>query len=190
MTPFEYLLTFAAVILGLAVSELAVKCHRLVDLGAQVRWDWLSPLAGVCVLLKIITQWWAWYAAQSLAGGLQYEMFICVIIGGVLLFLLASTALPETSQQGEVDLALYYERVRRRFWLLFTAHWIVATFVGTWAQIVIGGARFSGFSLIYLIAPFALSLAFIRLRWFHGIALIALSALYATQFLGQQLGGV
>ncbi|MFN8582771.1 MAG: hypothetical protein U0163_17570 [Gemmatimonadaceae bacterium] len=188
MTPFEYLLLFAAIILGLAVSELAIACHRLVGASARVRWDWLSPLAAILVFLKIITQWWSWYAAQSLPGGLRFEMFIGVIVGGVLLFLLAAMALPDVRESNtEVNLAEHYERVRRRFWLLFAVHWVVVTAVSTWAQVVVAGAHFSGVSLVYLIVPVAVALAYVRSRWLHGAALLGLGTLYIVQFLGRQL---
>lgn len=37
MSPFEYLLLLASVILGLAVSDLAMSTHRLLDAGRRVR---------------------------------------------------------------------------------------------------------------------------------------------------------
>lgn len=189
MSSFEYLLLFAAVILGLAVSELAIATHRLVNTSERVRWDWLTPLAAVVVFLKIVTQWWSWYSAETLPGGLRFEMFIGVIIGGVMLFLLAAMVLPEASHNGaEVNLARHYERVRTRFWLMSAAHWVVMTAVSTWAQIAIGGARYSGFSVVYLIVPVTAALAFIRNRWVHTLALLGLIALYFAQFYGQQLG--
>ncbi len=189
MSPFEYLLLFAAVILGLAVSELAIASHRLVNASERVRWDWLSPLAAIVIFLKIVTQWWTWYSAESLPGGLRFEMFIGVIIGGVMLFLLAAMVLPEASHgAATVDLAAHYQRIRRRFWLLFAAHWAVMTAVSTWAQIAVGGARYSGVSVVYLIVPVTAGLAFVRPRWIHGLALVALGGLYVAQFYGQQLG--
>ena len=187
MTPFEYLLMFAAVILGLAVSELAIKCHRLTAHGTPVRWDWLSPLAAFVVLLKIITQWWSWYGAQLLPGGLRFEMFIVVVIGAVLLFLLAAVALPETGHADGVDLRQYYETTRRRFWLLFAAHWALATALSIWAEVVVGGAIYSGLSFTYLVVPVSVAMAFIRYRWMHGLVLAALAVVYTAQFFGQQL---
>lgn len=141
VSPFEYLLLFAAVILGLAVSELAIASHRLFNASERVRWDWLSPLAAALVFLQIITQWWSWYSAQTFPGGLRFEMFIGVIVGGVLLFLPAAMVLPEVSHgAGPILLASHYERVRRRFWMVFTLHWVVVTAVSAWAKVALGGA--------------------------------------------------
>jgi len=191
MASFEYLLLFAAVILGLAVSELAIATHRLVNTNERVRWDGLAPLAASVVFLKIITQWWSWYAAESLPGGLRFEMFIGVIVGGVLLFLLAAMVLPEASHgNAEVNLAHHFERVRRRFWLTFAAHWVVATAVSIWAQVALAGAHFSPFSWAYLMVPVTVGLALVRSRWIQALALIGMNALYLMQFYGQQLGHV
>lgn len=86
MSPFEYLLLFAAVILGLAISELALASHRLVSASDRVEWDWLSPMAATVIFLKIVTQWWSWYAAQFFPGGLRFEMFIAVVLAACCCF--------------------------------------------------------------------------------------------------------
>ena len=51
--------------------------------------------------------------------------------------------LPDVKHGDSVNLAHYYERVRRRFWVLLTLHWLVATATSVWAQVAVGGARFS-----------------------------------------------
>jgi len=188
MNPFEYLLLFAAIVLGLAISDLAISLHRLLNAAGRVRWGVLSPLAGIIAFLKIVTQWWTWYSAQSLARALSFEMFIGVMIGAVLLFLMAAAALPEVSEgEAIVDLPAYYDFVRRRFWLLFAAHWVVATGVSIWAQMRISGAHLDVRSPAYLIVPGALALAFIKARWLHACCMIALIVLYITQLAGQHL---
>ena len=188
MNPFEYLLLFAAVVLGLAISDLAISLHRLLNAGGRVRWGLLAPLAAIIAFLKIITQWWTWYSAQSLARELSFEMFIGVMIGAVLLFLMAAAALPEVGEgEAIVDMPAYYDVVRRRFWLLFAAHWVVATGVSIWAQMQISGARLDLRSPAFLIVPAAVALAFIKWRWLHALCMIALIVLYVTQLAGQHL---
>jgi hypothetical protein len=111
--PFEYLMMFTAVILGLAVCDLAVSIHRLVAAGARVRWDWLAPLAALVVFLKIVSQWWTFFNAGPLAKGLTFEMFLGVLVASVLLFLLAADALPDEAPEGRIDLRAHYESVQR-----------------------------------------------------------------------------
>lgn len=187
MSPFEYLLIFAAVILGLAVTDLAVSLHRLLSAGRRVRWDWLAPLAAVVAFLKIVIQWWIWHSAQRLAGGLTFPMFIGVLASAVLLFLLAAAALPdEIGREEPVDLRAHYAAVSRRYWILFLAHWTLLNAVSAWAQMQVEGARFAA-SPLYLLGLLPLSLIFVRAHWWHALALAGLIVLYLAQFFGQTL---
>ncbi|HEV2532664.1 hypothetical protein [Phenylobacterium sp.] len=188
MGTFEYLLLFAAVILGLAISDLAISLHRLLGAGRRVKWDWLAPLAALVAFLKIVTQWWTWHAAEALARGLTFEMFVVELVGIVLLFLLAAAALPDEAPRGEpVDLAAHYAAVSRRYWILFLAHWLVLNGVNSWVQMQIEGARFSWFAPAYLLAPLALALIFIPNRWVHTVVLAGLVVVYVGQFFGRAL---
>jgi hypothetical protein len=95
MGTFEYLLLFAAVILGLAISDLAISLHRLLNAAGRVRWDWLSPMAAALAFVRIVTQWWTWHDAERIAGGLTFGMFLGILISATLLFLMAAVALPD-----------------------------------------------------------------------------------------------
>lgn len=188
MSPFEYLLTFAAVVLGLAISDLATSLNRLLHAGTRVTWGLLTPLACLVAFLKIITQWWTWYAAQSYAQAASFEMFIVVMIGAVLLFLLAATLLPDApAGHDRIDLPAHFSRVQRRFWLLFVAHWVIMNGVAIWAEMQLQGARLNLMSPGYLIPFAALALAFIRVRWAQAGSLVALIVIYLAQFQGQHL---
>ena len=156
MGQFEYLLMFASVILGLAVTDLAVSLNRLIEAGAKVRWDWLAPLAAIVAFLKIITQWWSWFAAAPLAKGLTFEMYVGVCVSAVLLFLVAAAALPEELTEGSIDLRAYYARVSRRYWLLFAAHFALSNIVSAWAQMVVQHAKLA-LSPSYLFLPAAIA---------------------------------
>lgn len=184
MSPFEYLLLFAAIILGLAITYLALSLHRLLGAGRRVRWDWLAPLAALVAFLKIVTQWWSWYGVEGLAGGLTFEMFVLVLVASVLLFLMAATALPDEAAAEVVDLRQHYSSVFRRFWLLFTAHWVLITGLGLWVQVAVGKAHLSLLSPVWLVLPVALSLVFIRARWWHTVALVAFACVYVPQLSG------
>jgi len=187
MSPFEYLLVLAAVVLGLAVSDLAVSLNRLLDAGGRVRWDWLAPLAALAAILKIVTQWWSWYQAAPIAGGLTFGMYLGVLASAVLLFLLAAVALPDRIGDGEFALAGYFERTKRRYWLLFAAHFAVSNAVSIWAQVTLERATWVA-SPVYLIFPAAILLAFMRPRPMHAGALIGLIGLYVGQLFSHTLG--
>jgi hypothetical protein len=188
VSPFEYLLTFAAIVLGLAVTDLAMGLSRLLHAGSRVTWGLLTPLAAIVVFLKIISQWWTWYAAQSMAQTASFEMFIVVMIGAVLLFLLAAALLPEVrAGTDRIDLPANFTYVQRRFWLLFVAHWVVMNGVSIWAEMQLQGARLDLMSPTYLIPIAALALVFIRQRWVQTVSMALLIIIYLTQFHGQNL---
>jgi hypothetical protein len=186
--PFEYLLLFAAVILALAVADLAASLQRLLSGRAFVKWDWLAPLAALVAFLKIVTQWWSWFGAERIASGFTFEMYLGVLASSVVLFLLAATALPDETTETTIDLREYYASVFPRYWSLFALHWVLMTSVSIWAQVQIAGARVSWASPVFLIVPLAVSLAIVRNRGWHTICLVGLIVLYIAQYFGHQLG--
>lgn len=188
MAPFEYLLLFASVILGLAACELAIGLNRLLGAWGRVRWDWLTPLAALLVFLKLVTQWWIWHGAVALASGITFEMYLTVLVDAVLLFMMAAAAFPNPAGGEEsVDLRVHYGRASRRFWTLFTTHFLVGTSTGIWMQMRIEHAHFVFIWWVWLVALAGLSLVFIRNRWWHGVALVGFCFLYLVQSWGQVL---
>ncbi len=187
MNPFEYLLTFASVILALAVGDVAVSLNRLLQAGKHVTWDWLAPLAAAVAFLKIVTQWWSWFGAAQIAKGLTFGMYIGVLVGAVLLFLLAATTLPDRIEESGIKLADYYASIHRRFWLLFAAHWVVAQGVTIWIGISVEHAHFAFVSPFYLIVPIAVALALWWNRWAHLAGLLGFLALYLGPTFGRTL---
>ena len=190
MAPFDYLLLFASVILGLAACELAIGLNRLLGAWSRVRWDWLAPLAALLVFLKLVTQWWIWHGAVALASGITFEMYLAVLVDAVLLFMMAAAAFPNPAGGEEsVDLRVHYAGVSRRLWTLFTIHFVVGPGTGIWMQMKIEHARFVFVWWIWLVVLVGLSLVFIRNRWWHTAALVGFCLLYLVQSWGQVLPG-
>jgi hypothetical protein len=188
MKPFEYLLIFAAIILGLAVTDLATSLHRLLGARQRVKWDWLAPLAALLALLVILVHWWTWYRANTLASGLTFEQYLLVIVSTVLLFLMAAAALPDESHQGMIDLRLHYQSISRRYWLLFTAHWILVQIVSLWTQVSINHVGIDLLSPLWLIVPAGIVLALVRNRVVHLIGMMGFILLYGLVDSGHTLG--
>src|SRR4051812_33565091 len=112
MGAFEYLLMFASVILALALSDVAISLNRLLGAVDKVEWDWLAPLAAMVAFLKIVNQWWVWFAGKAVATDMTYGMFLGVLVSAVLLFLMCAASLPDSLDQPEDrNLASYYGRV-------------------------------------------------------------------------------
>ncbi len=187
MQPFEYLLLFAVIILGLAIGDLAVSTQRLLAAGKLVKWDWLAPLAGLAAFMMTVTQWWNWFGDERIAGGVTFPMFLEALVTAMLLFLLCATALPDDFGEEPVDLRQYYTSISRRYWLLFLAHWASATGAVIWAWIIIGRGNLNLIHPAWLTMPVALPLLFIKNRVWHGVTMVALIALYAGPHIGQTL---
>lgn len=133
MNAFNYLLAFASVVLGLAVTDLAYSLHRLLRVGHRVRWGLLAPLAGLLSFVKILVQWWTWYAGRTMGDALSFRVFALVIAATMLLFLMAATALPDDiPDEGELDLDAAYMATRRRFWILSLSHTALMAGVGAY----------------------------------------------------------
>lgn len=188
MKPFEYLLIFAAIILGLAVTDLATSLHRLLGAKQRVKWDWLAALAAVLALLVILVHWWTWYSATTLASGFTFEQYLLVIVSTVLLFLMAAAALPDETPEGIIDLRLHYRLVSRRYWVLFTAHWILVQIVSLWAQVAINHVKLDLLSPLWLIVPAGMLLAVFRNRALHVVGLVGFILLYGLVDAGHTLG--
>jgi hypothetical protein len=188
MAPFEYLLLFASVILGLAACELAIGLNRLLGAWRRVDWDWLAPLAALLVFVKLVTQWWIWHRGVVLASGITFEMYLAVLVDAVLLFMMAAAALPNPAGgEDSIDLRAHYDRVSRRFWILFTIHFVLGTGTGIWMQMQIEHAHFIFVWWIWLVALLGLSLIVIRNRTWHTVAMVGLCVLYLVQSWGQTL---
>jgi len=188
MAPFEYLLLFASVIMGLAACEIAIGLNRLLGAWERVDWDWLAPLAALLTFLKLVTQWWAWHGAVGLAAGLTFEMYLAVLAGAVLLFMMAAAALPRPAGEARIDLRGHFARVERRYWILFTLHFLLAAATGIWLQMAIGHARFV-FSPLYLIGLVGVIAIFVRNRAWQAVVLGGLCLFYFFQSFGQPLPG-
>ena len=186
MSAFEYLLLFAAVILGLAISDLAISLHRLLNAATRVRWDALPLLAAALAFERIVIQWWTWHGADRLAAGFTFGMFLVILINACLLFLMAAVALPDEVADG-LDLRAYYARTYRRYWLLFGVQWLSLNLVSIWVQHVITHARISLLSPVWLIFPITLALAFIRNRIVQAGGLAGFLVFYTVAFFGQIL---
>lgn len=186
MAPFEYLLLFASVVLGLALAELAVGVNRLLRDWDRVKWDWLAPMAAALAFLKIVTQWWIWHGVERFAAGLTFEMFLTVLIGTMLVFLIAATPLPEVAEDG-VDLRKHWDRVGKRYWSLFLLHWLLSTGVSLWAQVMILHRTLSLWTPVMLVGPALLVLMLVRNRWVQAAGIVVFAGLFLWQSGGSTL---
>jgi hypothetical protein len=114
----ERVAVLIAIVLGLALAELASSFHRLMRAGKRVRWDWMSPALAVLMLLETIQFWWisqAWYANATDFRLIEFLPRLVILL---LIYLLAAAALPDEVPEKGIDLRAYYLESSRYLWTL------------------------------------------------------------------------
>lgn len=182
MTPFEYVLAFVSIVVGLAVADLATSLHRLLRARTRVRWDWLAPMAAVLAALTVLQFWWTFYQTGQAQVWRVYGQFLPLLALVVVLVLLAAAALPDEVPPDGLDLATYYDANARYFWTLFALLLVLAAVVSilpTWGRLSLAGQVVSQIPNA-VVAAIAGSLALMPRRAYHRIAVPLLLVLLGT----------
>lgn len=172
MEPYEYVLTFISIIVGLGVADLLISLQRLLRARARVRWDWAAPATAAAVLMLNVMIWWSLYdpKGQTLTIG----AFVPVLVQLVLLFLLTCATLPDEVPAEGISLRDYYAGNRAFVWTLFSAvlGWTLLIGVvrmgvagASWAHIV--DSRLAD----VLVLALMVSMALVKARWWHALVL-------------------
>jgi hypothetical protein len=145
MTPeiraFEYSLGLFAVLIGLAVADVANSFHRLVRSRAPVVWDPLALLAALYALCMAVGMWFDLWGVRHFAVTRHFFFYLWMIAEMFVLFLIAAASLPDEPGV-RCDLSEHYAATRRYFWSL------VALFQLTY---LVNGLYFTGSeSLLHL----------------------------------------
>jgi hypothetical protein len=185
----EYITAFISIMIGLALADLATSLQRLLRAGSRVKWDMLTPAAAILVTAFIINVWWASFGALNAMSSISVAGFIPNLIALLLLFCLASSALPDEVAE-TLDLADYYRENRRRFWSLFAAY-------TAWVTVVAGvGAKLEGAppgAMIKTVVPNLLLTALMAVliwtprRWVHVLVIVLILVSVGSAWLPQEL---
>ena len=123
MTPeiraFEYALGLFAVVIGLAIADVATSFHRLVRSPARVVWDPLSLLAALYALCLAVGMWFDLWGVRHSTHMRHFFFYLWMLADMFLLFLLAAASLPDGPGE-TTDLREHYARSRRYYWTLVT----------------------------------------------------------------------
>lgn len=130
MAAGEYVSAFASIILALAVTDLATSMHRLLRARTRVRWAWLPLAVALLILLATVQFWWTFFVLWSARAQFSLGGFLPDFLTLLLLFFIASAALPDEVPSQGLDLEAYYFDNRIYFWTLFTLL-VVSTTVST-----------------------------------------------------------
>jgi hypothetical protein len=114
---FEYATGLFAVLIGLAVVDLATSFHRLLRSNTQVRWDPLALMAALYALCLVVAMWFDLWGVRHFDATRGFFFYLSLIAEFLVLFLVAAVSLPDRPSEGS-DLREYYARIRRYLWTL------------------------------------------------------------------------
>ena len=194
MTASEYVAAFASIILALAVTDLATSMHRLLRARKRVRWDWLPLAVAVLILLGTVQFWWVFFDVWSSSGRLALGAFLPDFLTLLLLFFVASAALPDEVPQAGLDLRAYYFENRSYFWILFMLLAVSATASTifhrlTAASTLMDIARLVLVSGNLTLVAFSAILVATRRRWVHAALILFMLAALVWQWVALTIAG-
>jgi hypothetical protein len=162
---FEYALGLFAVLIGLAIADIAMSFHRLVRQASRVKWDPLTLLAATYALCLAVCMWFDLWGVRNFAATRHFPFYMSLIGAFFVLYLIAASSLPDEFA-GSIDLRQYYAGNRRYFWFLVALFQLIYVgqgfyFMGgepplpTWIIVL---------SLCIMIAPLTLALTLFAIK--------------------------
>jgi hypothetical protein len=92
---FEYALGMFAVLIGLAVADIAASFHRLLRHKAQVRWDPLALLAACYALCMAVYMWFDIWGVRHFGITRHFLFYLGLVAELFVLYLIAAASLPD-----------------------------------------------------------------------------------------------
>ena len=172
MDTFEYITALVAVVIGLAIADLATSLHRLLRNRRIVRWDWVSPLAAMLILAELFNLWWRWRGFSGTTTGEVIPYFLALI----LIYLAASITLPDEVPADGIDLARYFDENRSYFWFVYASYVALLIALISIRDLHQGLTASDLWSRYYFDYPWlvaAYAMIIVRQRWISGIVLLA-----------------
>ena len=121
MTPeiraFEFALGLFAILIGIAIADVATSLHRLLRSPARVRWDPLALMAPAFAIVITVGMWFDLWGIRHATSVRHFFLYLILVALFFLLFLIAASSLPDEASDG-ADLHDFYGRNHRYFWSL------------------------------------------------------------------------
>jgi hypothetical protein len=192
MSQFDYLVPLIAIMVGLALTDLAASFHRLVRARRRVRWHWMPLAAAILLILLTLELWWGVPNLTIPDRPYTIGMFLPIMVQLIILYLLASAALPDEVPAEGLDLGAYYFDNRGYFWLLlaglvglFAAHRIGFIWVIRGSDQALRALPGTIPNLVLI--AILVSLAITTRRWWHALWLALMPLFYLANLFGRAL---
>jgi hypothetical protein len=132
MSLFEFVSVIPAVVLALCLGQLLLGVSALVKARRRVSGFLPHTIWMGILFLLILQHWWAQWDFREVDW--TYPAFLYVVLGPTLLLLAVSLLIPETSNDGLIDLRNHFQHVRRLFMAVMFAFVLVTWFDGALIQ--------------------------------------------------------
>jgi hypothetical protein len=179
MTPeiraFEFALGLFAVLIGLAVADIATSFHRLVRSKTPVAWDPLALAAAAFALCIAVGMWFDLWGVRNVTETRHFFFYLFMVAQMFLLFLIAAASLPD-EPAGASDMREFYAGNRRYFWSLVALFQLGYTGLGIYfvhglLSRLPRAASVSFYSQMILLFGIPLALIAIKSRLVHYVGL-------------------
>jgi hypothetical protein len=126
MGPFDFVLGFYSVVLGVAVAQLMTNVGRLIEERDRVRGYWVSHVWILTVLLGDVGNWWSMWGVREVKRWSVYSFLLLVALLATV-YLMTVLLFPRIPDGGAaIDLERHYFRSRRVFFSATAASWLLA----------------------------------------------------------------
>ena len=185
MSLFELSFALSAVVLGMALTQIAAVVHKLLLAGKRVSWAIEPILLTLLVLLIIIVVWLGSWNSRN-ETSITFASTLLRVAMLMTLFFTAASCLPEPREETDrIDTLAYYDRTR----LLSFGSIIISYMLNQIGDVAAQGwpAHITALTFVdWLLYPALYTLLiFIRVRWFNIVVL-----LFALLFFGWAVMGV
>jgi phage shock protein PspC (stress-responsive transcriptional regulator) len=111
MTPFEFAMGLVSIVVGIAVSDIAVSMHKLMRRGGSVRWDSRVVATALLSFLLILQLWFATWTLRDISE-FPFPLYLAILFNLFQAYLVAAACLPDEPVE---DLRMFYESNARYF---------------------------------------------------------------------------
>jgi hypothetical protein len=154
---FEFALGLFAVLIGLAVADVATSFHKLMRSRSKVKWDPLVLLTALYSLLLAVGMWFDIWGVRKFEVVRHFVFYLAIVAQLFVLFLIAAASLPDDAH-ASIDLREYYAANRRYFWFLVSLNQLIYLALGVYFT----GSMFSQLSPLQMVqAAITLGAAFL-----------------------------
>jgi hypothetical protein len=193
MEAFDYAMGLVTIVVGIAMSDLAVSFHKLLRHRRTVSWDARTLLAAALTFVVLFSMWFDLWAVHARPEILNFPFLLSIIVELVLLFLMATAVLPDDPLPND-DLATFYDDNARSIWTFFllfqigyVAHWFYFKLTSSRFELDHMWARLPAVLTVPAVA--ALLVLMPRKRKLHLVLIGSLLAYWLATYADNRIGG-